>query len=332
MNANDVHFLAKSQKRSEKEGVQRDESPKRIKEISSYCSDPDATFPTPIILAIDSCNIENIDSYLDDKKIILKSEKHSLSILDGQHRIEGIGASGLGERFELPIVLVIDVTEEEKAYIFSIINSKQTKVPPSLIYDLFSVSTRRSPQKTCHEIARSLNSDEKSPFYGRLKMLGKGGGSYASISQGTFVKALLELITKKPDEYLINIKNQDGLAPEELPFNKYFRDEKDEVIRKIIFNLFSAVKNTFENEWETPDNFILSKAIGYGAILKAFPYIHARCLHEKSFEESTFEKIFEIFKNDLDGQGLTLTSENFSSNQQNVNKLAKLIRDSVDKL
>ena len=34
------------------EAIQRIESKKRIKEISDYCSDPDATFPTPIIVSI----------------------------------------------------------------------------------------------------------------------------------------------------------------------------------------------------------------------------------------------------------------------------------------
>ena len=97
---------------------------------------------------------------------------------------------------------MFDLTVAEEAYIFSTINSNQRKVDPSLIYDLFDVSTNRSPQKTAHEIARVMNSSTSSPFYNRLKMLGKkaSGQDKASLSQGTFAKSILMLISKKPDE------------------------------------------------------------------------------------------------------------------------------------
>lgn len=75
--------------------------------------------------------------------------------------------------FNLPVVLMFNLTMEEKAYVFSIINSTQTKVSMSLIYDLFDLSKTRSFQKTAHEIARSLNKMNNSPFFNRLKMLGK---------------------------------------------------------------------------------------------------------------------------------------------------------------
>ncbi len=127
-------------------------------------------------------------------------------IIDGQHRIEGIKKSSKIDDFELPITLMFNLTEEEKAYIFSIINSKQTKVPKSLIYDLFFLSEERSPQKTCHEIARLFNSDENSSFFKRLKMLGRKEHQEASLSQGSFIKYLLPNISKKPDEDLRNIK------------------------------------------------------------------------------------------------------------------------------
>lgn len=68
---------------------------------------------------------------------------------------------------------MIDLTEEEKAYIFSTINSNQTKVDKSLIYDLFDLSKTRSPFKTAHYIARNMNTETNSPFKNKLKMLGK---------------------------------------------------------------------------------------------------------------------------------------------------------------
>ena len=35
------------------DGVQRDLSPERTKAVANYCSDPDAVFPTPIVVSVD---------------------------------------------------------------------------------------------------------------------------------------------------------------------------------------------------------------------------------------------------------------------------------------
>ena len=85
-------------------------------------------------------------------------------IIDGQHRINGLKESGLASKFSLPVVFMVDLDSYQKAYVFSVINSKQVSVPSSLIYDLFALSKNRSPFKTCHEITRALNRSENSPF------------------------------------------------------------------------------------------------------------------------------------------------------------------------
>ncbi len=90
----------------------------------------------------------------------------------------------------------------------------------SLIYDLFSLSKSRSPQKTIHEVARTLNNLKNSAFYNRLKMLGKKseGQDFATLSQGTFVKYTLTLISKDPESDQIKLKNNLQLDPmESLP-------------------------------------------------------------------------------------------------------------------
>ena len=179
-------------------GIQRDLSKERVKEIAEYCKDPDATFPTSIIINILSEYV-NID--FERKKIIIDNTQNSIvgHIIDGQHRLFGISESDNLEDFYLPVVIMFDLTQEQQAYVFSIINSKQTKVTKSLIYDLFDLAENRSPQKTAHVIARVLNKDPESPFYNRLKMLGKKeeGQVNATLSQGTFVSQLLRLISKK---------------------------------------------------------------------------------------------------------------------------------------
>ena len=208
INSADLIKISKVIPRKNNIGTQRELQEMRVKEIAKYCDDPDATFPTPIVLSIRSEDVESIKetsisgvyelNYYDNAKIA--------EILDGQHRVEGIKAAN-GFITEMMVAIMFDLTEEEKAYVFSTINSNQKKVDKSLIYDLFDVSEERSPYKTCHEIARIMNSSEDSPFYNRLKMLGKKNGEMEFLSQGTFVTYMLRLITNTPQEDMITIKN-----------------------------------------------------------------------------------------------------------------------------
>lgn len=251
--------------------IQRDESSSRINEISKYCSDPDATFPTPIIISVyDDAEIKIQNNYFEIPK---NSGKKIGEVIDGQHRLKGILKSDYADKFELPVVLIFNLTEEEKAYIFSIINSKQTKVSMSLIYDLFALSKHRSPQKTSHEIARALNKNTESPFYNRLKMLGKKepNQELATLSQGTFVKHLIMLISKNPDlDFRLSKRREKLDSIVTLPLREYFLKGEDEIILKILLNVFSALKDVFPNEWEDPLGNILWKTTGYVAVIKSF--------------------------------------------------------------
>ena len=100
--------------------VQREGSSARIREIATYCGDPDATFPTPIIIAVNfdaKIKIDENQIYFDENEILG-------DVIDGQHRLEGLKASNYISKFELPVVLMFNLFPEEKAYVFSIINSK----------------------------------------------------------------------------------------------------------------------------------------------------------------------------------------------------------------
>lgn len=315
MNANDVLNISKANPRKfdsvnldSYAGPQREHSPKRIKEISEYSETVDATFPTPILLAIYS---ENYD--LDNNELTIKEGKVA-DIVDGQHRMLGLQQSARIGDFILPVVFILDPTEEEKALIFAIINGKQTKVPASLIYDLFGVTEKRSPQKSAHEIARALNSDPESPWYRRLKMLGKKTkGSTESLSQGTFVKFILPLISSSPTKDMDLMKR--GKEPIEYPkciFNGYWRADKDHIILKILLNLFIAVRRQWPAEWDNPDSSILTRAIGFSGIIRALPELVTKGKQSNDLSEEFFNKVFTATKSIMDTKGMTFTSGNIS--------------------
>jgi DGQHR domain-containing protein len=330
MKASTLAKIATVERRNEDpNAVQREQSDKRIKEIAKYCGDSDATFPTPIIIAVnEDANVE-----LTDTTIRFDGNEIIGDVIDGQHRLEGIKASNYIAKFELPVVLMFNLYPEEKAYVFSIINSKQTRVNMSLIYDLFALSSTRSPYRTCHETARALNKEKESPFYNRLKMLGKKveGQELASLSQGTFIKYMLELISRKPDDDTRRLKKGEELEQDSKPvLRDYFIKDQDSVLYKIMLNLYSGVKDAFPTEWDNPNEFIISKSIGFGAVIKAFPEIYREGVKKQTLTREYFKDTFLTFREYLTEQDITLTSEHFGSNEQARTKLSNLIKESIN--
>jgi hypothetical protein len=323
-------------RRNHEGGIQRELSQRRISEIKLYCEDPDAAFPTPIIISVKSEDIETSQDLIDKKECESYKEnaiyfddarKDLFEIIDGQHRVEGIKQAQYESGFscELMVVVMFDLTEEEKAYIFSTINSNQAKVDRSLIYDLFELSSDRSPLKTCHHIARIMNSSADSPFNKKLKMLGKKESAKATLSQGTFVKGLVDLISKNPQKDMIQIKNGMEIKDDErLPLRSLFKNEQDEVILKIIKNYFSAVKAVFSEEWGSEDH-ILTKTTGYLGFMKAFKYFYDEGIKKGDLTQEFFEKKFRVIRDRFKEKKIELISEQFHSGEQGQNKLRDML-------
>jgi len=321
------------------EDIQRIFSEKRVNEIADFSRDPQATFPTPIILALNSRVVFEVG--LQSQNILENSTPHLTcfeipdngligDVLDGQHRVLGLERSSNRGDFDLPVVFMFDLSLDDKAFVFSIINSKQTPVSGSLIYDLFDLSKSPSPQKTCHYIAQSLNSTPGSPFFGRLKMLGRredhhGEDRRVRLSQGSFAARLQELISKDPmeDARLFKI----GEKPEDdarCPLRKYFIIGDDQSLLKITRNFFTAAAKTFKTEWEDEEGqFVIRKTVGYTALIIVLRHILDEAFRQKNLTEAFFEMQFEKLKQNLGAK--PLTADEFPSSGAGAIKLAKAL-------
>lgn len=321
------------------EEIQRMFSGERVQKIADFTGDPQAVFPTPIIIALESkiAPEKGVNMQGEDPNgrpsltsFELPDEGMIGDVLDGQHRVLGLKQSLNNIKyFELPVVLMFDLSIDEKAFVFSIINSTQTPVSKSLIYDLFGLSDSRSPQKTCHYVAQSLNSDPKSPFYKRLKMLGRREPHHLQdvmLSQGSFATRLEELISKEPNEDARILKEgkQELKDDPRCPLRKYFKKGDDQSILKIVKNYFSAAAKTFEEEWEDPKGqFVIRKTVGYTALIIVFRHLLEDGFRSKDLRQEFFEDQFDFLKRNLNNN--SLTSDNFPSSGAGAIKLAKAL-------
>ena len=68
-------------------GIQRQLSPKRVKELRQYVGNVDAAFPTSVLIALSSSQA----SYDEETSTIsIVRNSNAAKIIDGQHRIDGL--------------------------------------------------------------------------------------------------------------------------------------------------------------------------------------------------------------------------------------------------
>jgi len=292
-------------------GIQRSLSKNRIKEISEYVKNVDATFPSSILLAIKSIDIESKGAfenvkYDKDKKILkIIKDENIAHIIDGQHRLFGLKKSiedrDLFEdnfKFELIVTIFIDMDIDDQAMVFSTINKAHTKVNKSLVYDLYDLAKTKSPQRTAHNIIRLLNEKTNSPFKDKVKMLGVADDKEKeTITQATLVELILKYMSKNPMKDRDILKR--GLKLDKLQENKqdilffrnWFIEEKEEYIAKILWNYFSAIKNKWNSAW-IDNTKILSKSTGIIALMRFLKNVINNIGIGRIIEISEFEAIF----------------------------------------
>jgi DGQHR domain-containing protein len=267
-------------------GIQREVSPKRVRDIGEYVNTVDACFPTAVILAVEA----RCASYDDVARTLTLHTSPSdgetaprvkmleiARVLDGQHRIEGLQYLRPGETFELNVSIFVDMDIESQAYLFSVVNLAQTKVNKSLAYDLFDYARARSPQKTAHNVAVALDRDPKSPLFQRIKRLGRAtkGRFNETLTQATVVEALMPYLSAAPvkdRQVFLKGHKPKPIGADELRkfiFRNMFLAEEDLQIAEILYNYFSAAKKQWPTAWDsTGDGAMLTKTNGFKALMR----------------------------------------------------------------
>lgn len=267
-------------------GIQRPLNTKRVAEIGEYVNTADACFPTSVILAVDAHCVRYdeaarkiiLTNYYDQSTPDLNRSRLQIAkVLDGQHRIEGLGALPPDASFDINVSIFVDMDIENQAYVFSTVNLAQTKVSKSLVYDLYEYARSRSPQKTCHNVAVALDSLKTSPFRGKIKRLGVAteGRFGETLTQATVVENLLGYITtsavKDRDAFLRGKKLNRASAAEldVTPFRNLFLDEKDLDIADIVLYYFSAISERWPEAWvSSTRGWMLNRTNGFRAFMR----------------------------------------------------------------
>jgi DGQHR domain-containing protein len=326
-------------------GIQRPLNKTRVKDLMQYVNFIDATFPTSIILAVESDYV----SY-DEKRLELTisntktgNEKPDIAfrnlfrVIDGQHRIAGLEGFA-GENFDVLVSLFVGSDIADQAHVFATVNLEQTKVGKSLAMDLFELARTRSPIKTCHNIAVALDTTTESPFFHRIKRLGVAtqgrvrpeAGPGETLTQATFVNALIRYISDDPKldrDRLLRGETLPFVVGEEeerLCFRNMFIREKDIQIGKIVEQYFLAVQERWPDAWDAGGKgYMLNQANGFRALMRVFGEAYIHLASPGQFVDA--KRFLELF-NRVDVEWNHFTIERYKPGSSGEARLREFLR------
>lgn len=289
INASEIIPLSESNERTpyNSTGIQRHPDTKRIADITKFCEDPKAMFPTPFILSGNSNYFTFYDK--DNNKIdgftnlkegslsinasAIEKESKFFSIVDGQHRLKGINASPNKSCFDLLVIFIFDTENYQDAEIFSLINRNQKQVSKSLVYDLYGLSNVMTVEKFAHETVRMLNISSVSRLKNNIKMLGYKTDDFQKVTQGAFVDQLLPLLSRDLADDNRNLGSGEQLNQDESsPILRQYLIKNDLLSVQIL--LISFFNSWIEKIKESKlTDTLMEKTVGFIAGIKIFNLI-----------------------------------------------------------
>lgn len=272
-------------------GVQRAINGKRVDDIAKFCLTEKVLFPNSIILSAnilengDVASEENQWFIDENSNLVIPSSQPLASIVDGQHRIEGLKRAiekyGLDEDIGIVCAVYFDLPAPQQAEIFATVNFNQQKVDKSLAYQLFGYdldtddSKYWSPDTLAIYLTRLLDKEENSPFQNRISFgMEKTDNSNSdwSVSTSVVVEGITKLITSNPtkDRYELHKKRlirrgRDVLnsVRSKAPLRDEYTNYNDGQIYDLIFSFFSKVNDKL---WKSERASFMHKTIGVQAL------------------------------------------------------------------
>lgn len=232
---------------------------KKVDELARYylaCRDDGAVpaIPGAVLLTADA-PLEFIPEGNNPFVGVLRFDDgdETLRVLDGQHRLLALAAllhseeiseadRAAARTLQVPAVFFAGLPSPSIVEMFVTINSKHTKLNPSLLFSLKGRQLYADPMDArIHDTIHKLNDAAASPLNGQIKMLGVGKGK---ITQATLATEFRKTLTALQSSYGEAVWFQDFIDHAPRFYLAYFR----------------ALANVFESSWSSKKHSIQAPA------------------------------------------------------------------------
>ncbi len=266
----------------------------KVNAIKRFIKVDRGIFPTNIIISIESDkhSFKAFGKAINDIQhgtLTLPRQYQSINVIDGQHRLYAYDGLEQSEKDLIYVVAFDKMDLEQQIKTFIDINEKQTKVSPSLLWDLYpTILGKDDIRYRISTLVKSLNESEESSLYGLIKY---DSASFSNKEPKLTLESVCTAI--KSEKVIEDIESTMSLL--RIP------NKNDTISFSLLSLWFQVIQENAKDHWNRRDKTLnlLRSNQGYGALLKIFSAIITE-LHKNDILESIrnddYKKVKEEFK------------------------------------
>lgn len=273
-------------------GYQRPVTPSRLRQLSSYMRNEEGTLPTSILLCIRQPHRARFDPVgqengKGDLGILSIDAGIPLWVVDGQHRLFGLERALKKDKakwladYPLPVVIVEGVDAYEEMRYFHVINTRHKGVPTDVV-DRHLLSMREVEgaglmeregergflRARATKLTDLLNGHPESPWRGMIRMPGEPLRPQHMMRQHSMVTSLDPVVG-----------------------DSFVKRVSDEEAGKLLLNYWNAARRHWQSAFEAPQEYMLQRPLGTGALHQIFPDVLELC---RAADDFSVDKMYDI--------------------------------------
>ena len=263
----------------------------KINAIKSFIKDQRGIFPTNIIISIqsDKLSFKLHGAAINDIQhgtLTLPRKYQSINIIDGQHRLFAYDGLEQAEKDLIYVIAFDRMGLEEQIHTFININEKQTKVSPSLLWDLYPsiIDPKDDIKPRISLLVKSLNEKSESSLFGIIKY---DSASYSN----KHPKLTLESVCTA-------LKNEKILEDMDSTLHLLrIPNINDSTTFSLISLWFHTIQDNAQEQWNRKDKTLnlLRSNQGFGSLIKVFSEV-IKELHKNDILNCIKNDDFETIK------------------------------------
>jgi DGQHR domain-containing protein len=291
---------------SNPQGYQRDLARRRITEVTHYLTKDDGVFPTTVLLSYRKPARFRAEA-TDGQHLfgtLQLSDKESLWVIDGQHRLAGLeDAIEQGHRelldYPVPFSLLVNPDQFQEARWFYLVNSRQKRVPVDLAEQLLAqaIDTRGEEWLIDTEHPSDVKGEalvqqakvlravdmlmERCPqWQRRIYRPGEPKPSKEAIKAHTMVASLQRGALTDPGVRRL-LQNPDNFA-------------------ELLHRYWCALQQTFPEAFEGGDAYSIRRTQGLYSLHMIFPDVLELCREARDYSQEEMRRILSNLSEDSD--------------------------------
>ncbi len=285
-------FQADTYRSDNRGGYQRPLTPSRLRQLSAYMRLEEGMLPTSILLCIRqphraSFEPAGLQDAAGEPGTLSVDPSVPLWVVDGQHRLFGLQRALAKDKakwladYPLPVTIVEGIDAYEEMRYFHVINTRHKGVPTDVVdRHLLTMREAEGPALLEREGERNylrgratkltdlLNGDPDSPWRGMVRMPGEPQRPEHTMRQHSMVSSLGPVVG-----------------------DSFVKRLGDEEAGKLLLNYWNAARERWLSAFETPQEYVIQKPLGAGALHQIFPDVLELCRAADDFSSA---KMYDI--------------------------------------